>query len=246
MSGITFEFRLCESEGRRVDSSHSAGFVRVRFLQKEGFSTFVIHCYAVFSLSSPSVKSAFPKNSLEKLWCGAIALFGKGWSSLQYWQRLSFCTVNSGNNQPFLLKPSAYVGSICFKSLVLNRPCNQNDRLLTASLVLSCMRVMPESPFWKDGYALMPGYLWVWASESAQRRGKHSSLVFNTNKCWRRGHLILCTTVFKLESPCLLSAAQPNLLSQHHQHYIVNKKFKAKVRYSLGSNCSVKGKKNTS
>lgn len=187
----------------------------------------------------------FLETALRSSDVGQLHFFGKGWSSLEYWQRPSFCTVNSGNDQAFLLKPPAYVGSICFKSLVLNRPWNQNDRLLTASLVLSCMRVMPESPFWKDGYALMPGYLRVWASESAQRRGKHSSLVFNTNKCWRIEHLILCTTVFKLESPCLLSAGQPNLLSQHHQHYIVNKNFKAKVRYSLSSNRSVKEKQNT-
>lgn len=160
LSGIGFEFRFCKSEGMRVDSNHSVSFVRAAFLQKEGFSTFVLHCnYTVYRLSSLSIKSAFPRNSIEKICCGPIALFGKGSSYLQFWQRLFFCTVNSGNNQPFLLKPSAYVGSICFKSLVLNRPCNQNDRLLTASLVLSCMQVTPEPPFWKDGYALMPCYL---------------------------------------------------------------------------------------
>jgi len=63
-----FEFRPCELEGRRVDSSHSAGFVRVDFLQKEGFSTFVTHCnYTVYSLSSPSVKRDFPRNCIKKL-----------------------------------------------------------------------------------------------------------------------------------------------------------------------------------
>lgn len=172
---------------------------------------------------------------------------GQLWArDVHLWNTVKDCPFvpNSGNNQPFLLKPPAYVGSICFKSLVLNRPCNQNDRLLSASLVLSCMQVMPETPFWKDGYALTPGYLWGWASESAQGRGKHSSLVFNTNKRWRNGHLlILCTTVFELG---FLSAAQPNLsFSQHHQHYIINKNFKAKVRYSLSSNWSVKEKQNT-
>ena len=118
-----FEFRPCELEGRRVDSSHSAGFVRVDFLQKEGFSTFVTHCnYTVYSLSSPSVKRDFPRNCIKKLWCGPIALFGMESSSLEYWQRLCFCTVISGNEQLFLRKPPAYVGSICFKFLVLNIP----------------------------------------------------------------------------------------------------------------------------
>lgn len=171
MSGITFEFRLCKSEGRRVDSSHSAGFIRMDFLQKGGFNTFVIRCnYTVYSVSSPSITSAFPRNSIEKLWFGPVALFGKGWSSAEYWQRLSFCTIDSGNNQPFLLKPPAYVGSICFKSLVLNRPCNQNDRLLAASLVLSCMPVMPESPFlegWLCTDAWLPVSLSIWICSEA-------------------------------------------------------------------------------
>lgn len=64
------------------------------------------------------------------------------------------------------------------------------------------------------------------ASESSERWRKHSSLIFNTNKRWRSGHLhILCTVVFKLKSRCFLSEAQPNLL-HHYQHYIVNKSLK--------------------
>lgn len=61
------------------------------------------------------------------------------------------------------------------------------------------------------GCALTPGYLWVWAYVPAQGRRKHNSLVFNTNKCWRSGNLILCTTVFKLEFLCFLQ--QPSQIS---------------------------------
>lgn len=59
VSGIKLEFKFCESEGTRIDSSHSSGFVRVDFLQK-GFSSSVIHCnYTVYRMSSPSVKKCF-------------------------------------------------------------------------------------------------------------------------------------------------------------------------------------------